>query len=206
MANWYERHVLPTLINVGCGCATVAAQRAKVVPFAAGHVLELGIGGGRNLAFYDPAKVSAVTGIDPSDELRALAAAAPRPAGLAVDIRPGVAEQLPFADASFDTVLCTFTLCSAADPQRALAEARRVLRPGGRFLFCEHGRAPDPGVQRWQERLDPVWRRLFGGCHLSRPVGGAIARHFTIQRLDSCYLPGTPRPVGWNEWGEAKAG
>jgi SAM-dependent methyltransferase len=104
-------------------------------------------------------------------------------------------------------VVCTFTLCSAQSPATALAEAKRVLKPGGRFLFWEHGLAPDPDVARWQRRIEPVWKRIAGGCHLTRPVRGAIeAAGFVCERVDTMYLPGTPRSLGWNEWGEARAG
>lgn len=206
MASLYERLVLPKLLKCACSAPPIAKQRAKVVPQAAGKVLELGIGMGLNLAFYDAGKVESVTGVDPAPELRAIADAAPRASGLQVRVEDGTAEALPFADASFDCVVCTFTLCSVHTPTRALAEARRVLKPGGRFLYCEHGLAPDPGVQTWQRRIEPVWKRIAGGCHLTRPVTGAIAAAgFKIVRTDTMYLPKTPRPLGWNEWGEAAA-
>jgi SAM-dependent methyltransferase len=206
MVSLYERLVLPKLLKCACSAPPIAKQRAKVVPQASGKVLELGIGMGLNLSFYDPAKVESVTGVDPAPELREIALAAPRPEGLDVRVDDGTAEALPFADASFDCVVCTFTLCSVQQPARALAEARRVLKPGGRFLFCEHGLAPDDGVVRWQRRIEPVWKRIAGGCHLTRPVARAIAdAGFTMVRTDTMYLPRTPRPLGWNEWGEAAA-
>jgi SAM-dependent methyltransferase len=204
MSSFYDRHILPHVI--GCACATkpIMKQRTKVVPQATGKVLELGIGGGLNLAFYNPANVESVFGVDPSEELRERAAKAPRPDGLKVEVRDGTAEALPFDDASFDSVVCTYS--SVRSPAEALAEAKRVLRPGGRFLFCEHGLAPDPGVARWQRRVEPFWKPIGGGCHLTRPVRGAIeAAGFTCERVDSMYLPGTPRILGWNEWGEARA-
>ena len=205
MASFYERHLLPRLIGCACGARPIQRQRAKVVPDARGRVLELGIGSGLNLAFYDPAKVASVTGVDPSDALRARARAAPRPAGLEVEILGGQAESLPFEPASFDTVVCTFTLCSVGSPASALAEARRVLKPGGRFLFSEHGLAPDLAVQRWQRRLEPLWKRLAGGCHLTRPVAGTIEQAgFAIESVESMYLPGAPRAMGWSEWGCAR--
>jgi SAM-dependent methyltransferase len=116
----------------------------------------------------------------------------------------GTAEALPFEDASFDCVVCTFTLCSVRTPAAALSEARRVLKPGGRLLYCEHGLAPDPDVAKWQRWVEPVWKRIAGGCHLTRPVTIAIeAAGFKVGRRDGMYVPGTPRIAGWNEWGEA---
>ena len=202
--SFYERKILPHVIGCACGSKPIRRQRAKVVPLAQGRVLELGIGGGLNLAFYDAARVTGVTGVDPSAELRQVALAAPRPAGLNVELLDGRAEDLPFAAASFDTIVCTFTLCSVAAPQAALHEARRVLKPGGRLLFSEHGLAPDPGPRRWQHRLDPLWTRLAGGCHLTRPVAATIAAAgFTLDHVETMYLPNTPKPFGWCEWGAA---
>jgi SAM-dependent methyltransferase len=207
MASLYERLILPRLLKCACSAPPIAKQREKVVPRAAGRVLELGIGMGLNLPFYDPAKVESVTGVDPAAELRAIARAAPRDPRLTVAVEDGTAEDLPFAEASFDCVVCTFTLCSVADPARALGEARRVLKPGGRFLFCEHGLSPEPEVARWQRRIEPIWKRIAGGCHLSRPVTTAIeAAGFKVTRRDSMYLPRAPRIAGWNEWGEASPG
>jgi len=205
MASWYERRILPHVIKFGCGCPALSEYRAEVVSQAKGRVLELGFGAGANLNFYEPASVSELVGIEPSAELRAIAAAAPRADGLNVRFQDGIAEALPFDDASFDTVICTFTLCTVAEPYKVLQEARRTLRPGGLFLFCEHGASPDAGVAKWQHRLDPVWQRLFGGCHLTRPVGSSIERHFAINELKSRYQPKMPRIAGWVEWGRAVA-
>src|SRR5947209_12575844 len=155
MASLYDRFILPKLLGCACSAPPMMKQRAKVVPKAQGRVLELGIGMGLNLRFYDPGKVSEVLGVDPSPELRAVAEAAERDPALKVRVEDGDAEALPFEDASFDTVVCTFTLCSVCTPAKALGEARRVLKPKGRLLFCEHGLAPDPGVARWQRRIEP---------------------------------------------------
>jgi SAM-dependent methyltransferase len=206
MTSFYDRHILPHVIGCACSTRPVMKQRAKVVPHATGKVLELGIGGGLNLGFYNPATVESVFGVDPSAELRERAQKAQRPDGLRVEVRDGTAEALPFEDASFDSVVCTYTLCSVQAPAAALAEAKRVLKPGGRFLFCEHGAAPDPGVARWQRRIEPVWKAIAGGCHLTRPVGHAIEdAGFVITKFESMYLPGTPKFAGWNEWGQARA-
>jgi SAM-dependent methyltransferase len=204
MASFYDRHILPRFLKCACSAPPIARQRAKIVPKAEGRVLELGIGMGLNLPFYDPAKVESVVGVDPTPELRAIAEAAPRDPRLSVKVEPGTAEALPFEDKSFDCVVCTFTLCSVHTPQKALAEARRVLKPGGRFLYCEHGLSPDPGVAKWQRRIEPVWKRLAGGCHLTRPVSSAIeAAGFRLGPHESMYLPKTPHFAGWNEWGVA---
>ncbi|WP_304166601.1 class I SAM-dependent methyltransferase [Phenylobacterium aquaticum] len=206
MPSLYERFVLPGLLKCACSSPPMMKQRAKVVPRAAGKVLELGIGMGLNLAYYDPGKVDSVFGVDPAPELRAIAMAAPRPQGLKVEVADGVAEDMPFADQAFDTVVCTFTLCSVHRPAAALAEARRVLKPGGRLLFCEHGLAPDPDVAKWQRRIEPIWKRMAGGCHLTRPVAAAIGEAgFRLDWLETLYVPNTPRIAGWNEWGAALA-
>jgi SAM-dependent methyltransferase len=204
MASLYNRFVLPGLLKCACSSPGIMKQRAKVVPLATGRVLELGIGMGLNLALYDGDKVESVTGVDPAPELRAIAEAAPRDPRLTVRVEDGTAEALPFEDASFDCVVCTFTLCSVQAPAAALAEARRVLKPGGRFLYCEHGLAPDAGVARWQRRVEPLWKRIAGGCHLTRPVHATIeAGDLKIRWQDSLYIPGAPRIAGWSEWGEA---
>lgn len=205
MASWYEKHIVPKIIGCCCGMEVIADQRRKVVPRAKGRVLELGIGAGHNLAFYDPKQVSQVVGIEPSEEFRHIASRAERPKDLNVDIVDGVAEVLPFKDGEFDSVVCTFTLCSVQEPDRVLAEARRVLRKDGSLHFVEHGRSPDAGIARWQGRLEPLWKRMMGGCHLTRPVGGSIERFFDISSIERGYFPQTPRIIGWGESGEAIA-
>ena len=204
MASLYDRWILPKLLTCGCASPPMMKQRAKIVPLASGRVLELGIGMGLNLSFYDPERVTRVEGVDPAAALRAQAQAAPRDPRLQVEISDGTAEALPVEAGAFDTVVCTFTLCSVHTPAAALQEARRVLKPTGRFLFCEHGLAPDAGVAKWQRRIEPLWKRLAGGCHLTRPVGRAIeAGGFKVERLETMYVPGTPRIAAWNEWGQA---
>uniref|UniRef100_UPI002FDEB152 class I SAM-dependent methyltransferase n=1 Tax=Phenylobacterium sp. TaxID=1871053 RepID=UPI002FDEB152 len=205
MAGWYERTLLPKFLACACSGPQMMLQRARLVPRASGRVLELGVGMGLNLAFYDPSRVTSVIGVDPAAELRAMAEAAPRPEGLAVEVLPGRAEDLPFEASSFDSVVCTFTLCSVHSPERALAEARRVLKPGGRLFYCEHGLAPDPGVARWQRRIEPVWKRLAGGCRLTRPVLPLLeGAGFSTREVESAYLPKVPRFAGWNVLGEAQ--
>ena len=204
MASLYDRWILPKLLTCACSSPPMMKQRDKIVPKAEGRVLELGVGMGLNLRFYDPAKVTEVLGVDPAPELRDIALAAERDPNLKVDVLDGAAESLPFADKSFDTVVCTFTLCSVCSPQAALAEARRVLKPGGRFLFCEHGLSPDPKLAKWQHWWEPLWKRMAGGCHLTRPVSSAIAANgFKVDQVETMYVPGTPKIAAWNEWGSA---
>jgi SAM-dependent methyltransferase len=204
MAWLYDRYVVPWLLNCVCSASPIAHQRAKIVPGARGRVLELGMGSGLNLPFYDPAKVSVVEAVEPSEPSRRRALAAAALSGLKVELIDGRAETLPYETASFDTVVCTFTLCSVQDPAAALAETRRVLKPEGRLLFCEHGLAPDDSVVKWQRRIEPVWKAIAGGCHLTRPVAARIgAAGFRIETCETMYLPGTPHWAGWNEWGSA---
>jgi SAM-dependent methyltransferase len=205
MASLYDRWILPKLLTCACSSPPMMKQRDKVVPRAEGRVLELGVGVGLNLRFYDPAKVTEVLGVDPAPELRAIALAAEHDPQLKVDVLDGTAEALPFDDRSFDTVVCTFTLCSVCTPEAALSEARRVLKPGGRFLFCEHGLSPDPKLARWQHWWEPLWKRMAGGCHLTRPVAAAIAAGgFKVEQVETMYVPGTPKIAAWNEWGVAR--
>lgn len=199
---WYSRHILPHLLDCACGIRPVQEQRRKVIPAARGDVLEVGIGTGLNVPFYDATRVRRVVGVDPSLELHALARRRIDRAGLPVELVGLSAERLPLGAATFDTVVCTYTLCSIADPAAALAEMRRVLRPGGRLLFSEHGLAPDEAVRRWQHRLQPFWSPLAGGCKLTVNVPQLLQAAGFDARIESAYLPG-PRFLGYHYWGEA---
>ena len=200
--NLYDQHVLPHLIDFACGMGAVMKTRAQIVPLAEGRVLEIGIGSGLNLSFYDPQRVEVVVGVDPSADMQRLARDRAARCQIPVEMIALELGQIQAEDASFDDIVCTFTLCTIPDAVAALGEMRRVLKPGGRLLFCEHGLAPDLPVARWQKRLTPLWKPLAGGCHLDRDIPALItAGGFHIRQLDTGYLKG-PRPMthvyrGW---------
>lgn len=199
----YERNLLPYLVDWFCGVDAVTRQRSKVVPGAAGRVLEIGIGTGLNLEHYDKSKVETVIGLDPGAELHGLAQKRVLKAGVSVQLVSLSAERIPFEDASFDTVLITYSLCTIPDPVAALREMRRVLKPEGRLIYCEHGLAPDASVRKWQDRLTPLWSSVAGGCHLNRDIPALLREAgFRLPDMQSMYLPG-PRPLMFNYWGTA---
>ncbi len=202
--SWYERHLLPHLLDWACGVSLFSRQRQKLIPLAHGRVLEVGLGTGRNLPFYDRQRVSQVVGVDPALSLHPIARRRVAASGLDVELMGLSAERLPAPDASFDTVVSTWTLCSIPDPVAALREMRRVLKPGGQLLFSEHGRAPEPEVARWQTRLQPYWKPLAGGCHLDRDIPALLAEAGFACDVQSRYLWG-PRVLSYHYWGGAVA-
>lgn len=199
---WYDTHVLPHLLDFACGLSMITKQRQLVVPKAAGKVLEVGIGTGLNLRHYDQGRVTSLVGVDPAAEMGPRARQRSRAAGLPVELVQLSAEQLPIETGSFDCVVCTYTLCTIPDPASALLEMRRVLRPGGRLLFAEHGLAPDAPVARWQSRLEPTWSKIAGGCHLTRPVPQLLRDAGFQVSVEQGYI-GWPRSLAYNYWGEA---
>lgn len=200
---FYDNHILPKVLDLACGTKPIARQREKVIPQARGEVVEIGIGSGLNLPYYDGAKVSRVTGIDPDAAL--WKKAAPRAAACSFPVeRLGLSgEQLPLPDQCADSVVVTYALCTIPDPVAALQEMGRILRPGGEILFTEHGRAPDPSVAKWQSRIDPVWRRIAGGCHSGRDIPALFGQAgLRLARLEEMYVPG-PKVLSYNYWGAA---
>jgi len=202
-AGFYDRVVVPQLVRLAMRSRQLAPYRARAVAGAAGRVLEFGIGAGDNLAHYGPA-VRALTGVEPSAALRRMAARRAQGTAFPVEIVDASASALPFEAGSFDCVVTTWTLCTVADGSAALAEARRVLKDGGRLLFVEHGRAPDADVIRWQDRLNPAWSRIAGGCNLNRDIAGLIhGAGFSVERLETAYARG-PRPMTYFYEGQAR--
>lgn len=201
----YERTLLPRLTDLACGVEGIESQRARVVPEARGRVLEVGFGSGRNLPWYRPERVERLIGLEPNEGMWRLAERRLRDAPFPVERLVLEGEAIPLEDASVDTVLVTYTLCSVADAPRALAGMRRVLRPGGRLLFAEHGLSPEPGVARWQRRLTPLWRRVAGGCHLDRETPALLeSAGFAVEELETGYLPKGPRIATYQYAGTAR--
>ncbi|MEM6477282.1 MAG: class I SAM-dependent methyltransferase [Pseudomonadota bacterium] len=205
LRSWYEAQIMPRMITCACSQGQVQKRRAQVVPLAQGDVFELGCGGGINQQFYNAEQITSYAGIDPHEKLLEGAMEQAKAKGWPADIRAGVGEDIPFPDRFFDTVVCTFTLCSVDDPGQVLSEMRRILRPGGQALFLEHGRAPDADVAKWQDRIEPYWKPLAGGCHLTRPIGSAFrGAGFEVEPIGQGYLPRAPKFAMWNEWGVAR--
>lgn len=204
--NLYERFLLPSLVTSACSCSPIDKQRQKIVPAAAGVVLELGFGAGLNLPHYDASKVSKLYALEPSPGMVKRASDRLREAPFNVEILTETAENMPLGPKSVDTVLVTYSLCTIPGAVAALEAAHSTLKPTGRLLFCEHGLSPDQGVQRWQRRIEPAWKVIGGGCHLSRDIPALIrSAGFTIDTLDTMYLPKSPKWAGYNYWGSARA-
>lgn len=204
---FYERTILPRLIDLACGMKDVAGQRAKVVPLAEGQVLEIGFGSGLNLPYYDRAKVKQVFALEPSDAMLERAAGRIAVAPFPVEPLKLEGERISLDRASVDKVLITYTLCTIPGVIEALEGMRRVLKPGGRLLFSEHGRAPDAGVRRWQNRLNPLWRRIGGGCNLNRDIPALITSGgFDITSMETGYRPVSKmmRFACFDYWGAAR--
>jgi ubiquinone/menaquinone biosynthesis C-methylase UbiE len=203
---FYSRHILPHVVHLACSTRSAMRQREEIVPRAHGRVLEIGFGSGLNLPFYDAARVSKVWGLDPAAEMHAKATDAVAAAPFEVELVEAPADSIPLEDASVDTVLSTYTLCTIPDTAAALAEVRRVLKPGGELLFCEHGLAPDRWMQRQQDFLNPLWRRVGGGCNLNRRIPDLLeAGGFRLRELDARYIPGWG-PAAFNYRGSAVPG
>ena len=200
----YDKYVLPKFLNCACGSKPVEYQRKKVVPNAEGLVLEVGIGSGLNLPFYDNSKVTQIWGLDPSEELSSMAKETAKNLDIDVKFISSGAEDIPLPDNYFDTALVTYTMCTIPEVIRANIEIKRVLKNTGKLIFCEHGKAPDLNIAKWQSRIDPIWGKLAGGCHLNRDIPSILEDSgYKIIELDQMYLPSTPKVAGYNYWGFA---
>jgi len=201
----YDRYVLPRVISWACSSKPNRKQREKVVPLAEGDVLEIGVGSGLNFPHYDTSKVRKVWGLEPSEGMRRLARKNLGDSTLEVEMIDLPGEEIPLDANSVDTVLVTYTLCTIPDARAALRGMGRVLRPGGKLLFCEHGLAPDAGVQKWQHRINPTWRRLGGGCNVNRDIPGLLeSSGFRVIVDERMYIPGI-KVLSYNYWGTAVA-
>ena len=202
----YDKYVLPKFLNCACGSKPVARQRKKVVPLAEGKVLEVGIGSGLNLPFYDKSKIDELWGLDPSEELSEMARKVADSEQMEVNFISSGAEEISLPDDHFDSVLVTYTMCTIPEVIRANGEIRRVLKNGGKMIFCEHGEAPDENIRKWQKRINPIWGKFAGGCNINRKIPSLIEDSgFDIIELEEMYLPNTPKIAGYNYWGYAIA-
>jgi ubiquinone/menaquinone biosynthesis C-methylase UbiE len=186
----YDDWIVPVLTDLSMRNKRLRPFRDRVAGAAEGRVLDVGTGSGLNLPFYKN-QAGEIFGLDPSPLLLARARANSQHTQIPTQLLEGSAECIPLADRSMDTIVMTWTGCSIPNIRAALREMRRVLSPGGRLLFVEHGRAPEPNVARWQDRLDPFWHRLAGGCHLNRKIDDLLSdAGFRIERLDNGHIPG----------------
>ena len=200
----YEKFVLPKVLDVCCSTKPITYQRNKIVPNAEGTILEIGIGSGLNIPYYQKSNIKKIYGLDPSPELCEMAKKAAHNNEIKIDFLIEGAEEIKLPSQSIDTVLITYTLCSIPNPNDALKEMKRVLKHDGKILFCEHGAAPDLNVFKWQNRINPFWGKLFGGCNINRDIPSIIINSgFKINNLEQMYLPSTPKIVGYNYWGSA---
>ena len=199
----YDKYLLPKLVHFTCGQLPAMRQREKVVPLATGRVLEIGIGSGLNVPFYDAQKVTHLWGLDPSAEMWSIAQKNAEEHHLDTEFIQSGAESIPLDNNSTDTVLLTFTMCTIPNVPAAMEEIKRVLKPTGNLIFCEHGKAPDQSVQRWQNRVNPVWKKFAGGCNLNRPIPDLLKQSgFKSSDMRTMYLPGW-KPATFNYWGTA---
>ncbi len=192
-------------MNFACSASPNQKQRQKIVPEAAGEILEIGFGSGLNVPYYDPSKVKKIWALEPSEGMRCKAQPAVNGTDMDIEFIALPGEQIPLDDNSVDTVLMTYTLCTITDTEAALQGMRRVLKPDGRLLYCEHGKAPDDNVLRWQNRLNPAWSRIAGGCQMNRDIPGLINEGgFSIKIDERMYIPGV-KVLCYNYWGSAVA-
>jgi len=202
---FYDKYILPKFLNCACGTKPINYQREKIVPLAKGIVLDIGIGSGLNIPFYNKSNIDRLYGLDPSEELLKIAKPLAKKNELEIEFLQCGAEAIPLPDQSIDTVLITYTMCTIPDIKLSNSEIMRVLKPEGQLLFCEHGLAPDKNIAKWQRRINPIWSKIAGGCNLNRDIPKLITSSgFKISNMEEMYLPSTPKFAGYNYWGVAK--
>ena len=203
--SWYEKFFLPKLCNKCCSTKPINYQRNKVVPLAKGVVLEIGMGSGLNIPFYNKNNIKKIIGLDPSQELNFLAKKIAKENNIGIDFIMSGAEEIPLPNDYVDTILITYTLCTIPDLDKSMNEMKRVLKSEGKFIFCEHGIAPDQNIIKWQGRINPIWKAIMGGCNINRNIPKIITDSgFHITNINEMYLPSTPKIVGYNYWGVAE--
>ncbi len=205
MKKFYEKYVLPKIINCACGTKPILIQRQKIVPSASGVILEIGVGSGVNIPYYSNSNVKKLIGLDLQQDNWDQAYKIAKKSDISIDLLQGDGEELPIPNNSIDTVLITYTMCTIPNVQRSLAEIKRVLKREGKLLFCEHGLAPDKNVQKWQNKLNPIWKKCLGGCNLNRNIPELVLKSgFSFESISEMYIPSTPKFIGYNYWGTAK--
>ena len=203
--SFYNKYILPKVLNCACASKPINYQRDKIVPLAEGVVLDIGIGSGLNIPFYNKTKIKQLYGLDPSKELLDIAKSVAKKENLEIEFLECGAESIPLPDKSIDTVLITYTMCTIPDVALSNSEIIRVLKDDGKLLFCEHGLAPDKNIVKWQKRINPLWSKIAGGCNLNRDIPNLITSSgFKISNMEEMYLPSTPKFAGYNYWGVAK--
>ena len=203
--SFYDKYILPKVLNCTCASKPIRYQRDKIVPLAEGVVLDVGIGSGLNIPFYNKSKINYLYGLDPSKELLDIAKSVANEENLEIEFLECGAESMPLPDKSIDTVLITYTMCTIPDVALSNSEIMRVLKDDGKLLFCEHGLAPDKNIAKWQKRINPLWGKIAGGCNLNRDIPKLISSSgFKISNMEEMYLPSTPKFAGYNYWGVAK--
>ena len=200
----YNKYILPKILDFTCSLGSITKQRKKVIPLAKGNVLEIGIGSGRNIPFYDPKKIKNIYGIDSSFEMLEIFKKNSENLSFSTNFIYALAESIPFCDNSVDTIVITYTLCSIFNVEYALKEMRRVLKPGGELIFCEHGKAPDKYIIKVQDFLNPIWLRFSGGCNLNRNIPLLIEQAgFKIKKINTMYTMKIFKTLIFNYWGIA---
>jgi ubiquinone/menaquinone biosynthesis C-methylase UbiE len=203
--SFYNKYILPKILNCACASKPINYQRDKIVPLAEGVVLDIGIGSGLNIPFYNKTKIKQLYGLDPSKELLDIAKSVAKKENLEIEFLECGAESIPLPDKSIDNVLITYTMCTIPDVAISNSEIMRILKDDGKLLFCEHGLAPDKNIAKWQKRINPLWSKIAGGCNLNKDIPNLISSSgFKILNMEEMYLPGTPKFAGYNYWGVAK--